>query len=260
MAFSMSTSHAGKRARTSSSAMTPSIRASAAPMQRWMPLPNVRCRPSFRWMSKLSPLGKRRSSRLAEPSRNSITLPAGTSVPWTTRSCLATHRPDVGRRRFVAQDLLNGIRDQRGIGDELGPLVGMIGQDLGGPADQAGRGLVPGAGEHLEVRQQLVARQLAHRVRLVGELDVQELGHDVVRGMLGPPVDVVGEHGAGHEVLRDLHRLARLGAEVGVHVVADRFLVALGNAEEHADHLHRHLGAQIGDEVEAVRSHRAGRG
>ena len=44
--------------------------------------------------------------------------------------------------------------------------------------------------------------------------------------------------------------LARLGAQLGVAVVADRCLVGLGDAEQHADHLHRHLRAEVGDEVE----------
>ena len=41
-ALSQSTSHVGKRCSTSSSAMRPSSRASAAPMQKWTPYPNAR--------------------------------------------------------------------------------------------------------------------------------------------------------------------------------------------------------------------------
>ena len=52
-------------------------------------------------------------------------------------------------------------------------LVRVVGQDLGRPADQPGRGLVPCAGQHLQVGEQLVARQLADRAGLVDELDVQ---------------------------------------------------------------------------------------
>ena len=36
-----------------------------APRQKWMPWPNVRWSPIFRWMSNTSPSGNRRSSRLA---------------------------------------------------------------------------------------------------------------------------------------------------------------------------------------------------
>ena len=56
------------------------------------------------------------------------------------------------------------------------------------------------------------------------------------------------------EVLGDLHRLSRLGAEVGVGAVADGLLVLLGDAEQHADHPHGHLRAQVGDEVEPARA------
>ena len=50
----------------------------------------------------------------------------------------------------------------------------------------------------------------------------------------------------------DRHGLARLGAQVGVGLVAHRDLVLLGDAEQHADDPHRHLRAEVGDEVEAA--------
>ena len=53
--------------------------------------------------------------------------------------------------------------------------------------------------------------------------------------------------------LRHVHRLAGLGAEVRVDAVPDRLLVLLGDAEQHPDHPHRHLRAEVGDEVEAAR-------
>ena len=77
-AWSMSTSHSGNRFRISSSATRPSSRASAAPRQKWIPYPKARCCPIERWMSKVSPFGKRRSSRLAAPTSMRIALPAGT--------------------------------------------------------------------------------------------------------------------------------------------------------------------------------------
>ncbi len=72
--------------------------------------------------------------------------------------------------------------------------------------------------------------------------------------MLGAPVDVCLEHlakdhGAAFFVL---HRLAGLGAQLRIGVVADHLLVVLGDTEKRADHLHRHLRAEIGDEVEPV--------
>ena len=35
------------------------------------------------------------------------------------------------------------------------------------------------------------------------------------------------------------------GPQVGVGPVADRLLVLLGDAEQHADHPHRHLGTEV---------------
>ena len=73
--------------------------------------------------------------------------------------------------------------------------------------------------------------------------------------MLGAPVDEFGEELAGvHAVGCGLHRLAGLGAHLSIRQVAGGFLILVGNAEQHADHPHRHLGAQVGDEVEAVAS------
>ncbi len=79
--------------------------------------------------------------------------------------------------------------------------------------------------------------------------------------MLRPPVDVLGEDLAVRDrVLLQLHRLAGLGPEERVGLVADRGLVGVGDAEQHPDHPHRHLGTEVRDEVEACRRRRAGRG
>ena len=51
------------------------------------------------------------------------------------------------RRRFVAQQLLDGVGDERAVLHELAPLVGMLGEHLARPPDEPGRGLVAGAGE-----------------------------------------------------------------------------------------------------------------
>ena len=51
--------------------------------------------------------------------------------------------PDMGRRRLEAEDLLDRVRDEGAVLDELAPLVGVLGEDLSRPADQAGRRLVP---------------------------------------------------------------------------------------------------------------------
>ena len=46
-------------------------------------------------------------------------------------------RPTCGAGRLEAQQLLDRVRDERRILDELAPLVGVLGQHLAGPADQA---------------------------------------------------------------------------------------------------------------------------
>ncbi len=136
--------------------------------------------------------------------------------------------------------------------DELAALVGMFGQNLSGPADQPGRGLVARPGHHVHVEQQLVAGQLANCAGLILELDVEQFGHDVVGRVVFAPVDVLREDLAGVEALgRDGHRLAGLGAHRFVGVVPDGLLVLLRDAEQHADHPHRHLRPKIFDEVEA---------
>ena len=142
-----------------------------------------------------------------------MALPSGTVWPWSSTS-LRDVAPDVRRGRLEAQELLDGVRDERAVLDQLAALVGVLGQHLAGPADQPGGGLVAGAGHDVDVGEHLVAAQAPDGAGLVLELGVEQLGHDVVGRVLGPPVDVLGELLAAGEALRHLHRLARLGAQV----------------------------------------------
>ena len=163
---------------------------------------------------------------------------------------------DRGARRFVAEELFDGVGDQRPVGDELASLVGMVGEHFAGPPDEAGRRLVAGAGDHGRVQQRFVAGQTAGRARLVLDLGPEQVAHEVIRRVVDAPVDVLGEHLAAEAgVLGHLHRLASLGPEVGVSPQSDRLLVGLGDAEQHSDHPHRHLGPEVGDEVEPPRAH-----
>jgi hypothetical protein len=85
---------------------------------------------------------------------------------------------------------------------------------------------------------------------LVLELRVQQLGHEVVRRVLLPPVDVLAELRVG-EAQVGLGQLRTVfDPEVGVEAVADHLLVVLRDAQQHADRAHWHLGAEVGDEVE----------
>ena len=69
-------------------AICPSMRASGAPRQKWMPMPKAMWRLSVRVMSRRSGSGNWAGSRLAAP-RNGITIsPLGMVLPPMTRSSL----------------------------------------------------------------------------------------------------------------------------------------------------------------------------
>ena len=125
----------------------------------------------------------------------------------------------------------------------------MLGQELARPPDQHPRVVARGA-DDVDVGEELVASQPPRRAGLVFELGVQQLGHDVVGRVVDAPVDVVGEDGAAERVIADLGVPAACE-----EVIADGLLVALGHSEEHADDAHRHLRAEVGDEVEPTRGH-----
>ena len=109
----------------------------------------------------------------------------------------------------------------------------MLGEHLGQPADQPAGGLVAGAGHHLGVVQHFLAGQFAGDAVLVGELDVEQCGHQVVGGIVGPPLDIVGVDtavgdgvGPGH-----LHRRTGFGSQVGVIGIAHRDLFGFRDSQ-----------------------------
>ena len=136
------------------------------------------------------------------------------------------------------------------------PLVGVLGQQLAGPPDEAGGGLVAGPVEQRDEVHHLAPGEPAERAGLVGELGVEQLGHEVVGRVLGPPADVLAEEVGRAHVARAFVGEVGHGAVVQLEVVADQVpqggLVLLGDAQQHADGPHRHLGAEVGDEVEAA--------
>src|SRR5438552_771641 len=78
---------------------------------------------------------------------------------------------------------------------------------------------------------------------MVFELGLEQLGHQVVGGMLGPPVDVLLEC-AGSDVdprepLAGVRHGACFEPQALVDAISDGFLVLFGDAEKHADGAHR---------------------
>ena len=130
----------------------------------------------------------------------------------------------------------------------------MLGQHLARPSDEPGGGLVAGGGDQVDVAQDLLAGQSALGAVHILELGLEELGHQVVGRMGGPPVDVLGEPlGGAHAVavgLVEVGHVAIAQAQALVDPVPDGLLVGLGYAQQHADGAHGHLGAQVLDEVE----------
>ena len=89
---------------------------------------------------------------------------------------------------------------------------------------------------------------------LVLELGVEQLGHEVVGGVLGAPVDVVLEHARRWRRSPAWTAIGSPGTvrRLASVLFADGDLVLLGDAEQHADDPHRQLGGELGDDVEAV--------
>src|SRR6202007_1466195 len=147
-----------------------------------------------------------------------------------------------------------GLRYQLRVLGQLAALVGVFGENLSGPTNQPGGGLVSCARDDIEIDQQFVAGQPAGGPCLVDEFNVEQLGHDVIGGIGGSPIDVCGKDVPGGHSAFVVHRLAGFGTHLRVGLVADEFLVVLGDAEQHADDLHGHLRAEVGDEVDVSRS------
>ncbi len=131
-------------------------------------------------------------------------------------------------------------------------MVGVVRQQLSHETDQPGGGFVPGAGDHGGVGEHLGARQgAASAVRLL-DLGPQQVGHQVIGGMMGPPFDVLGEHDDGvlEQVWVDLTGLAALDHfDERSAAIPDVGLIGFRDAQEIADGPHRHHRPEIGDEI-----------
>ena len=133
----------------------------------------------------------------------------------------------------------------------LAALVGMLGEDLAGPADEPVGGFIAGAGDDVNEDQNLLARQLAICAGLVGKLDIEQLGHQIVRRIFDAPVEIFLVALADETMVGIIAGLAGLGAQVFIDARLHALEVFLGDAEQHADDAQRHFGAEIIDEIEA---------
>ena len=202
-------------------------------------------------MSKVSGFSKMSSSRLAEMWKK--------TTFWSSSMCWPriSTGPVVWRRKFMTGVTKRSIssvarRQQRAVGEQSLPLVGVLEEGVHRPRDQVPRRLVAGHGEEQEEQLELELREL-----VAVDLDVGEHAHEVVGGvglLLGEELGRVGEELDGR--LAGVVLAVGVGLELGVfladhpvgpveHVVT----VGLGYAEEIGDDLERELGGDVGDEV-----------
>ena len=137
-----------------------SMRARFAPRQKWgPPPPKAMWGLGFRPMSKVSGSSKTSSSRLAEMWKK--------TTFWSSSMLLAADldRPgglaaEVHDRRHEPEHLLDGAGQQRPVGDEALPLVGVLEEGVHGPRHQVPGRLVAGHGQQQEEQLELELRQL----------------------------------------------------------------------------------------------------
>ena len=138
-------------------------------------------------------------------------------------------------------------------------LFGVESQQTGGPADQPVGGLVAGGGDEVDVVERFAAGETPDVALDIGVLGSDEIGHQVVAGVLVAVVDVLLEQRAlaqRAEVRADRRHVAAVGElEAVVDSVAQRDLVGVGDAQQHADGAHRDLCAEVGDDVEPAGAH-----
>ena len=178
---------------------------------------------------------------------------------------VARHPPRLhGRRRFVAQQLLDRVPEQRRVVDQLLALVGVLRQRHRGEAEQTGDGLGAGERDELHEAEDLLERERAGLPVLL-DLRVHESGEEVVLRVLAALLHELGDDGEG--LLADLaglrhHRRHRAHAAlVGVALVdvqglvgelAELVGVAVRVPDEGEDHRGRQQTGERADVVELV--------
>ena len=145
-----------RRQRSSSASSTTRIsrRASAAPRQKWLPWPKARCGLGSRRTSKRNGSANTASSRLAD-AHHSVTLSPARMV-WPRELDVARRGAAVvGGGRRPAQDLLDRRRQQRAVGPQRPPLLGVLDQRQDADGDRVARRLAAGGDEQVEEHLQL---------------------------------------------------------------------------------------------------------
>ena len=119
-------------------------------------------------------------------------LSAGTVWPWNSVSFVVQRQKWYDGCSYRSTSS-NACGISAGSSHQLAALVGMIAEQAARPGDR-GRGRVAaGRGDQREIRDDLVASQRSRRAVLVLELELHQLGHDVVGRVLLAPVEVLVE-------------------------------------------------------------------
>ena len=199
-----------------------------------MPLPNEMCWEALaRWMSNVS--GSSNSVGLAV-GRGEVheDLGAGRDVVPGKRRRLGGDPAPRDLTRLEPQHLLDGVGDQRRVGDELAPLVAPRQEAHQAVADQVGDGLVTGEREAVDDRLDLAIREVVG----VGVVGVEELRCEIIVTCVTfgcrevAAVAPVGEHLLGDLGLFGRRRLAPRERLAVAAPVLERLVVAVGEPDE----------------------------
>ena len=135
-------------------------------------------------------------------------------------------------RRDPAQALLHRSGEQRLVGGERGPLVGLLGEHLDATGEEAARGLVAGHEQRDAEHDQLVVGQ-----RRTADLGIDERRHQVVARRRLPAAHEVAE--VGERARRSAAMFSAVGwsrdLDHGVGPPAEVVAVAVGDAEQVGD-------------------------
>ena len=172
---------------------------------------------------------------------------------------LAGRHAAVDRRRgLVAQQLLDRVGQERWVGGQLGTLLGVLGEDHCGVAQETADRLRAGVEQQAaEAGDLLVGEPTGRAVAIVDLGQAQRADHVVLwlSGAAGDQrLEVVPQlELGGHGDMVD-HPDARLDVEDLVDVLALLLALVVRHAEQRGDDQGRQVGAEVGDVVESGRA------